>query len=87
MALTINNGSCSGASYHLGKAQQGFDINTQIASGKKILGPNDDPGTLSVAMKVKASINRLTGAQNNIVTQSVPLRFRTVFWRLQVASS
>jgi flagellin-like hook-associated protein FlgL len=68
MALTIsNNGAVQAASYHLGKAQQGFDISLRrLASGKKILGPNDDPGTLSVAMKVKASINRLTGAQNNI---------------------
>ena len=30
------------------------------------LGPNDDPGSLAVSMKVKASINRSTGAQNNI---------------------
>jgi len=68
MALTIsNNGAVQAASYHLGKAQQGFDISIRrLSSGKKILGPNDDPGTLSVAMKVKASINRLTGAQNNI---------------------
>ena len=68
MALTIsNNGAVQAASYHLGKAQQGFDISLRrLSSGKKILGPNDDPGTLSVAMKVKASINRLTGAQNNI---------------------
>ena len=68
MALTIsNNGAVQAASYHLGKAQQGFDISLRrLASGKKVLGPNDDPGTLSVAMKVKASINRLTGAQNNI---------------------
>jgi len=68
MALTIsNNGAVQAASYHLGKAQQGFDVSLRrLSSGKKILGPNDDPGTLSVAMKVKASINRLTGAQNNI---------------------
>ena len=68
MALTIsNNGAVQAASYHLGKAQQGFQVSLKrLSSGKKILGPNDDPGTLSVAMKVKASINRLTGAQNNI---------------------
>jgi flagellin-like hook-associated protein FlgL len=68
MALTIsNNGAVNAASYHLGKAQQNFQTSLKrLASGKKILGPNDDPGTLSVAMKVKASINRLTGAQNNI---------------------
>jgi flagellin-like hook-associated protein FlgL len=68
MALTIsNNGAVQAASYHLGKAQQGFQTSLKrLSSGKRILGPNDDPGTLSVAMKVKASINRLTGAQNNI---------------------
>ena len=68
MALTIsNNGAVQAASYHLGKAQKGFQTSLKrLSSGKKILGPNDDPGTLSVAMKVKASINRLTGAQNNI---------------------
>jgi flagellin-like hook-associated protein FlgL len=68
MALTIsNNGAVQAASYHLGKAQQNFQTSLKrLSSGKKILGPNDDPGTLSVAMKVKASINRLTGAQNNI---------------------
>lgn len=68
MALTIsNNGAVQAASYHLGKAQQGFQTSLKrLSSGKKILGPNDDPGTLSVAMKVKASINRLSGAQNNI---------------------
>ena len=48
MALTIsNNGAVQAASYHLGKAQQGFDISLRrLASGKKVLGPNDDPGTL-----------------------------------------
>jgi flagellin-like hook-associated protein FlgL len=68
MALTIsNNGAVQAASYHLGKAQQNFQTSLKrLSSGKRILGPNDDPGTLSVAMKVKASINRLTGAQNNI---------------------
>ena len=67
MALTIsNNGAVQAASYHLGKAQQVQTSLKRLSSGKKILGPNDDPGTLSVAMKVKASINRLTGAQNNI---------------------
>jgi flagellin-like hook-associated protein FlgL len=68
MALTIsNNGAVNAASFHLGKAQQNFQTSLKrLSSGKKILGPNDDPGTLSVAMKVKASINRLTGAQNNI---------------------
>ena len=39
MALTIsNNGAVQAASYHLGKAQQGFDISLRrLSSGKKIL--------------------------------------------------
>jgi flagellin len=39
---------------------------TRLASGKKIIAPYDDPGSLSVSMKLQASINRLGGAQNNI---------------------
>ena len=68
MALTIsNNGAVQRASYHLGKAQDNLQISLRrLSSGKRILGPSDDPGTLAVAMKVKASINKLTGSQNNI---------------------
>jgi len=68
MGITIsNNGAVQAASYHLGKAQDNFQTSIRrLSSGKRLLGPNDDPGTIAVAMKVKASINRLTGAQNNI---------------------
>jgi len=68
MALTIsNNGAVQRASYHLGKAQDNLQISLRrLASGKRILGPSDDPGTLAVAMKVRASINKLSGSQNNI---------------------
>ena len=67
MITISNNGAAQRASYHLGKAQDNFQISIRrLASGKRLLGPNDDPGTLAVTMKVKASINRLTGAQNNI---------------------
>jgi flagellin len=68
MALTIsNNGAVQRASYHLSKAQDNLQISIRrLASGKRILGPSDDPGTLAVAMKVRASINKLAGAQNNI---------------------
>ena len=68
MALTIsNNGAVQRASYHLGKAQENLQVSLRrLSSGKRILGPSDDPGTLAVAMKVKASINKLTGSQNNI---------------------
>ena len=39
---------------------------TRLSSGKKIVSPYEDPGSLSVAMKLKASISRLSGAQNNL---------------------
>jgi flagellin len=37
-----------------------------LASGKKIISPNEDPGTLSVAMKLNAAVTRLVGAKNNV---------------------
>jgi flagellin len=68
MALTVsNNGAVAAASYYLGKNQDALQ-NTikKLASGKKIVGGAQDPGTLAVSMKVNAAINRLSGAQNNI---------------------
>jgi flagellin len=38
----------------------------RLASGKKLTSPVDDPGGLAVSMKMSASINRITGAQNNV---------------------
>ena len=38
----------------------------RLASGKKLTSPVDDPGGLAVSMKLSASINRITGAQNNV---------------------
>jgi flagellin len=38
----------------------------KLASGKKLISPNDDPGSLSVAMKLNAAVSRLTGARNNV---------------------
>jgi flagellin len=68
MALTIsNNGAVQTASYYLDKNQRALQTSIKkLASGKKIVDASADPGTLSVAMKVKASINRLSGAQNNV---------------------
>jgi len=68
MALTIsNNGAVQTASYYLDKNQRALQSSIKkLASGKKIVDASADPGTLSVAMKVKASINRLAGAQNNV---------------------
>jgi len=68
MALTIsNNGAVQTASYYLDKNQRALQSSIKkLASGKKIIDASADPGTLSVAMKVRASINRLSGAQNNV---------------------
>jgi flagellin len=43
--------------------QKSFD---RLASGKKLTSPVDDPGGLAVSMKLNASVNRITGAQNNV---------------------
>jgi flagellin len=68
MALTIsNNGAVASASYYLDKNQRALQTSIKkLASGKNIVDASSDPGTLSVSMKVKASINRLSGAQNNV---------------------
>jgi flagellin len=43
--------------------QRTFD---RLSSGKRLTSPVDDPGGLAVSMKLSASINRVTGAQNNV---------------------
>ncbi|HAD21286.1 MAG TPA: flagellin, partial [Opitutae bacterium] len=66
--LTIsNNSAVASASYYLDKNQKHLqDSIKRLASGKKIVGANEDPGTLSVAMKLNAAVNRLSGAKNNV---------------------
>jgi flagellin len=68
MPLTVsNNTAVASASYYLGKNQQALQNSIKrLASGKKIIAPNEDPGTLSVVMKLNASVNRLKGARNNV---------------------
>jgi flagellin len=68
MPLTIsNNSAVSSASYYLDKNQKALQMSIKrLASGKKIVSPNEDPGTLSVAMKLNAAVNRLSGAKNNV---------------------
>ena len=68
MPLNINtNAAASSASYYLAKNQAALQKSmTRLASGKKIVAPYDDPGSLSVSMKLNASISRLSGAQNNL---------------------
>jgi len=67
MTLQIStNTAASRASYNLGKnnamLQRSFD---RLSSGKKLVSPIQDPGSLAVSMKLSAAINRLAGAQNN----------------------
>jgi flagellin-like hook-associated protein FlgL len=68
MPFTIsNNSAAASANYYLGKNQDLLQTSIKrLASGKKIIRPSDDPGSLSVAMKLTASISRLTGARNNV---------------------
>ena len=65
--------------YYLDKNQRALQSSIKkLASGKKIIDASADPGTLSVAMKVKASINRLSEPRTMFKTASVSWRFRTV---------
>ena len=68
MPLTVsNNSAVAAASHYLGKNQKALQLSIKkLASGKRIISPNDDPGTLSVAMKLNASVTRLVGAKNNV---------------------
>jgi flagellin len=68
MPLTVsNNSAVAAANYHLGKNQKALQMSIKkLASGKRIIAPNADPGTLSVAMKLNAAVTRLVGARNNV---------------------
>ena len=68
MPLTIsNNSAVAAASYYLGKNQQALQMSIKkLASGKRLIAPNADPGTLSVSMKLNAAVTRLAGARNNV---------------------
>jgi len=68
MPLTVsNNSAVASASYYLDKNQKALQMSIKrLASGKRIVSPNDDPGTLSVVMKLNAAVNRLAGAKNNV---------------------
>ena len=68
MPLTIsNNSAVASASYYLDKNQKNLQNSIKrLASGKKIVGPNEDPGTLSVVMKLNSAVSRLSGAKNNV---------------------
>jgi len=68
MALNISTNTAAhrasaNLSLNQARLQRSFD---RISSGKKVSSPVEDPGNLSVSMKLEAAINRLTGAQNNV---------------------
>jgi len=67
MPLTVsNNSAVAAASHYLGKNQQALQLSIKkLASGSRLIG-NPDPGTLSVAMRLNASVTRLVGAKNNV---------------------
>jgi len=67
MPLTVsNNSAVAAASNYLGKNQQALQLSIKkLASGSRLIG-NPDPGTLSVAMRLNASVTRLVGAKNNV---------------------
>ena len=67
MPLTVsNNSAVAAASHYLGKNQKALQLSIRkLASGSRLIG-NADPGTLSVSMKLNASVTRLVGAKNNV---------------------
>ena len=68
MPLTIsNNSAVATASYYLEKNQKNLQNSIKrLASGKKTASGNEDPGTLSVVMKLNAAVTRLSGAKTNV---------------------
>jgi flagellin len=68
MTLTIsNNSAVAFASHYLGENQKKLQTSIKkLASGKRIVGGGEDPGTLSVSMKLNAAVTRLVGASNNV---------------------
>jgi flagellin len=68
MTLTVsNNSAVAFASHYLGENQKKLQMSIKkLASGKRIVGGAEDPGTLSVSMKLNAAVTRLAGARNNV---------------------
>jgi len=68
MALNIYTNTAalragSQLAHNQSRLQRSFD---RLSSGKKISTPVENPGSLSVSMKLQAAINRLSGAENNV---------------------
>ena len=68
MTLQIaTNTPANRASFYLAQNQQRLSRTLdRLSSGKRLTSPVQDPGSLAVAMKLEASINRISGAVNNI---------------------
>jgi len=68
MPLYVSTNSAAvKANFHLGRNSGNLQKSlTRLSSGNRITQPADDAGGLAVSMKLKASINRLAGAENNI---------------------
>ena len=68
MALNIStNTSAHRAGRELAKNNRLLQRSiNRLATGKKVVSPIDDPGSLAVSMKLSASINRLGGALNSV---------------------
>ena len=68
MAITINtNIAAASASFQLTKNNAALQKSlNRLSSGNRIVNPSDDAGGLAVALKLKGSINRLSGVEKNI---------------------
>ena len=68
MAVQISTNTAAGkASFYLSQNQKRLSRTLdRLSSGKRLTSPVDDPGSLAVAMKLDAAINRVSGAVNNI---------------------
>ena len=68
MTLQIStNTAANKASFYLAQSQKRLSQTLdRLSSGKRLTSPVQDPGSLGVAMKLEASINRISGAVNNV---------------------
>jgi flagellin len=68
MSLYVSTNSAAvKANFHLGRNSSNLQKSlARLSSGNRITQPADDAGGLAVSMKLKASINRLAGAESNI---------------------
>jgi flagellin len=68
MTVQISTNTAAGkASFYLSQNQKRLSRTLdRLSSGKRLTSPVEDPGSLAVAMKLEAAINRTEGAVNNI---------------------